>query len=178
MPLVRVLAGPDGIDSRCEAMPLGDPRPVKLDGMRVVVIRHNGIVRIEPALDDALERVAVALAKRGARVVEARLDKLSRSIEMWSAMLDAAGGASFAELMGEGTAVSGAGQLARWLVGRSPHTLPAIALALVEKVPRLMPGYAEKMVAETLELKHDVESLIDRGGVMLYPSYTKVATKH
>ncbi len=178
MPLLRVLAGPDGIDTRCETMPLGDPRAVKVDGMRVVLVRDNGIVRVEPALAEAVERAAAALAQRGARVVEARLDRHARSLEMWSAMLNAAGGESFAELMGEGTAVSGGAQLVRWLLGRSPHTLPAIMLALVEKVPKLMPRHAERIVAETRELRHDVESLIGSGGVMLYPPFPKVAPKH
>jgi fatty acid amide hydrolase 2 len=177
-PLLRVLAGPDGADDRSIAMPLGDPAAVRVQGMRVVVVRHNGIVRIEPALEDALERAAQALEKRGARIVEARLDKLSRSIDMWSAMLGAAGGATFAELMGEGTAVRGGPELARWLVGRSEHTLPAILLSIIEKVPRLLPARSESLVAEALELKHDVESLIEPGGVLLYPPFPKVAPKH
>jgi fatty acid amide hydrolase 2 len=178
MPLLRILAGPDGIDSRCEAMPLGDPESVALAGMRVVVIRQNGIVPVCDALAGALERAASALAKRGARVVEARLDKLARSLEMWSAMLSAAGGESFAEQMGEGKAAGGAFELLRWLTGRSSHTLPAIMLTIVEKVPHLMPGRAETMVAEALELKHDVESLIGRGGVLLFPPFPKLAPKH
>ena len=107
MPLLRVLAGPDGSDSRCEARQLGDPDAVSVDRLRVILVRHNGIVAIEPSLEDAIDRAAAALAKRGARVVEARLDRLARSLEMWSAMLNAAGGESFAELMGEGTAVKG-----------------------------------------------------------------------
>jgi fatty acid amide hydrolase 2 len=178
MPLLRILAGPDGIDTGCEPMPLGDPDAVKIEGARVVVIRHNGIVKIEPALEEAIERAASALEKRGARVVEARLDRLARSLEMWSAMLDAAGGASFAELMGEGTAVRGGVELARWLLGRRDHTLPAILLAIVEKVPKLMPGHAEKMVAETRALREDVQALIASGGVLLYPPFPKIAPKH
>jgi fatty acid amide hydrolase 2 len=159
-------------------MPLGDPGGVDVAGMRVVVVRENGIVPACDALAGALERAASALAKRGARVVEARLDKLARSIEMWSAMLSAAGGETFAEQMGEGKAVGGALELGRWLVGRSAHTLPAIMLTLVEKVPHLLPGRTEKMVAETLELRHDVESLIGRGGVLLFPPFPKLAPKH
>ncbi len=178
MPILRVLAGPDGKDSGCEARTLGDPRSVRLDGMRVVVIRDNGIVRVETALADALENAAVALGKRGAKVVEARVDKLARSLEMWSAMLHAAGGATFSESMGEGVPIKAGRQLVRWLVGRSPHTLPAIMLALLEKVPGMMPGRAEQMVAQTHELRHDIESLVSPGGVMLYPPFPKIAPKH
>ena len=178
MPLLRILAGPDGEDSRCEASTLGDPGGVSITGMRVVVVRHNGIVRIEPALEDALDRAAAALAARGAKVVEARVDELARSLEMWSAMLHAAGGASFAESMGEGVPIKAGRQLVRWLVGRSPHTLPAILLALLEKVPAMLPGRAEKLVAQTHALRHDIESLVSPGGVMLFPPFPKVAPKH
>jgi fatty acid amide hydrolase 2 len=34
------------------------------------------------------------------------------------------------------------------------------------------------MVGQTLELRHDVQSLVERGGVLLYPPFPKVAPKH
>ena len=178
MPLLRVLAGPHPDDPVCRAMPLGDPDAVRAEGLRVVVVRRNGIVRVEPELEEALERAATALERRGAKVVEARVDRLARSLEMWSAKLDAAGGQSFAELMGEGTAVSGAAELAKWMLGRSPHTLPAIMLALLEKVPKLLGQRAGAMVRETAALREEIESLIGPGGVMLYPPFPRVAPKH
>jgi fatty acid amide hydrolase 2 len=177
-PLLRVIAGPDGEDARCEAMPLGDPSRVTIEGLRVVVVRQNGIVAVDPALEAAIDRAAEALARRGARVVEARLDRLARSLEMWSSMLDAAGGQSFAELMGEGTAIRPGVELARWMLRRSDHTLPAIVLALLEKVPEKLPFLAGRMVEETRELKHDVNALLDPGGVMLYPPFPKLAPRH
>jgi fatty acid amide hydrolase 2 len=178
MPLLRVIAGPHPDDSACRAMPIGDPSQVSVAGLRVVLVRQNGITRVDPPLEAAIENAARALERAGARVVEARLDRLSRSLDMWSAMLDAAGGASFAELMGDGTPVRPAPELVRWLVGRSPHTLPALALALVEKVPRLVPSYARRMVRETAELRHDVESLLGPEGVLLFPPFPKIAPRH
>ncbi len=178
MPLLRVLAGPDGIDARCDAMPLGDPAAVRLEGMRVVLVRRNGIADVEPELAGAIDRAASALGRRGARVIEARLDKLARSIEMWSSMMHAAAVESFAAQMGDGSPVKVGAELVRWLFGRSSHTLPAIGLALIEKVPHLMPARAEKMIAQALELRHDVESLIEPGGAMLFPPFPRVAPKH
>jgi fatty acid amide hydrolase 2 len=178
MPLLRVLAGPDGKDARARPIPLGEPDDVDVDGMRVVLVRRNHIVEVEPELAQALDRAASALSARGARVIEARIDKLAASLEMWSAMMHAAGGDSFAEFMGSGVAVNAVGELARWTVGRSHHTLPAIVLALVEKVPDLFPARAEALVAQALELRHDVESLIGPGGVMLFPPFPRIAPKH
>jgi fatty acid amide hydrolase 2 len=177
-PLLRILAGPDGEDARCAPIPLGDPTRVTLEGMRVVVVRRNGIVAVDPPLEAALDRAADSLRRRGARVVEARVDRLARSLEMWSAMLDAAGGASFAESLGEGTAVRPGVELLRWILRRSDHTLPAIALALVEQVPKMVPWLSGRMIEETLELKHDLGALLDPGGVMLYPSFPKLAPRH
>jgi fatty acid amide hydrolase 2 len=178
MPLVRILAGPDGIDSRCAPMRLGDPRSIAIDGLRVVDVRGNGLIGVDDALLDAQERAAIALEQRGAKVVRARIDSLKSSIEMWSSTLAAAGGASFGTLLGNGEPVRALEQLARWAIGRSPHTLPAIVLALVEKIPALLPERATAMIALTRALRHDIVSLIGEGGIMLFPSYSSVAPRH
>ena len=178
MPLLRILAGPDGKDPSCVAMKLGDPRDVRLEGLRVVHVADHGMTRVDPALGDAQDRAAEALRQRGAHVVRARVDQLRSSLEMWSSMMSAAGGTAFGTLLGNGEPIDALAQLARWAVGRSPHTLPAIALTLIEKVPALMPGRTEKMVALTRALRHDVVSLIGEGGVMLFPSYSMPAPRH
>ena len=178
MPLLRILAGPDGKDPACVAMKLGDPKDVRLEGLRVVHVPDNGMTRVDPALVDAQERAADALRQRGAHVVRARVDQLRSSLEMWSSMMSAAGGTAFGTLLGNGEPIDALAQLARWAVGRSPHTLPALALTLIEKVPALMPGRTEKMVALTRALRHDVVSLIGEGGVMLFPSYSMPAPRH
>jgi fatty acid amide hydrolase 2 len=178
MPLLRILAGPDGKDPACVAMKLGDPKDVRLRGLRVVHVPDNGMTRVDPVLVDAQDRAAEALRERGANVVRARVDQLRSSLEMWSSMMSAAGGTAFGTLLGNGEPIDALAQLARWAVGRSPHTLPAIALTLIEKVPALMPGRTEKMVALTRALRHDVVSLIGEGGVMLFPSYSMPAPRH
>ena len=178
MPLLRILAGPDGEDSRCAPFVLGDPASIRLDGLRVVDVRENGLIGVDPILIEAQARVADALEARGARVVRARVDALKHSLEMWSSTLAAAGGTTFATLLGNGKPVAAFSQLLRWSIGRSPHTLPAIVLAILEKVPALMPGRAEQMVALTRQLKSDLVSLIGSGGVMLFPSYSQVAPRH
>ena len=84
-------------------------------------------------------------------------------------------------MRGQGTPVSAFGELGRWAVGRSAHTLPAIGLALVESLPKLMPAQA----ARALELGHELERRIaavlgagDDAAVMLYPSYPTTAPRH
>ena len=169
-PLLNLLAGPDRKHS--------SPSQVRLEGMRVLLVDNNGVVRVSPDLREAMRRAAASLGCAGATVVEARIPALTRSLEIWSAMLSAAGGESFASMMGGGVEIDVTAELIRWAMRRSDHTLPAIALAAAEKLPARMKGLTERMVQAGLELKRDLVERIGPHGVMLYPPYACPAPRH
>ncbi|MBU2488208.1 MAG: amidase [Proteobacteria bacterium] len=174
MPLLRVLAGPDGVDTECRAMPLGDPGEVNLRDLTVVSIPGNGSTPVDARLLDAQERCARALADRGARVVNARVDRLRHSLAIWTAMLKSVDQTPFGELLTARRPVRPLGLLADWALGRSPHTLPAILLALVEKAPLPM----KRFLREGRLLKEQLLELMGDNGVILYPSYSQPAPPH
>ena len=178
MPLLHLLAGPDGEDARCERMPLGDPTSVDWTRMRVLDVRENGILEPDVVLQMEQEHVARHFEKLGAKVERRVFPQLESSLEIWSAMLDAAGGTSFAALLGEGKPIESAWQLARWFLRASPHTLPAIVLALIEKVPHLMPGRAKELVQQGIDLRGELQRELGEDGILLFPSYPHVAPKH
>ncbi|MFN7955876.1 MAG: amidase [bacterium] len=178
MPLVRILAGPDGIDGGCIARTLGDPASVRLEGLRVVSIEDNGLIPVSNDLRQAQRRVAEALAARGARVEWEHVPRLKQSLEIWSAMLATGGADDFAALLGDGTPVNAWKELAKWSFGRSNHTLPAIVLALLEKVPKWTPGRTQRLAALGAELRAQLVDLIGPRGVLLYPPYASVAPRH
>src|SRR5206468_811434 len=78
---------------------------------------------------------------------------------------------------GNGTEVHAGAELLKWAARRSDHTLPAIVLALIEKVPRLVPERALRAIEIGKQLKQTLVSEIG-SGIMLYPSYTKRAPRH
>ena len=137
MPLLRVVAGPDGQDEGCTDRTIGDPASVDLSALTVTSIEGNGLVAVRPDLIAAQRRVAQHLAALGARVRTASVARLRQSLDIWSSMLSAAGGESFAEMMGGGKPINAWRELGKWVIRRSNHTIPAIALALSEKVPAL-----------------------------------------
>jgi len=177
MPFLRVVAGPDGREAGCRAIPLRDPAEVAIAGLRVTTIEDNGTTPVSEDLRAAQRRAAGALAAAGAVVRAAAVDGLRRSIEVWAAMLDASGGKTFAELLGNGTPIRAGRELLRWAARRSPHTLPAIMLALLEKVPKLLPGRRDQGLAAGRALKEELAAVIG-DGVLLYPSYAEVAPRH
>jgi fatty acid amide hydrolase 2 len=176
-PLLRVLAGPDGEDGGCVATRLGDPSAVAVKQLSIIDVENNGVVAVSADLVEAQRRAGDALAEAGARVRKVRIPALARSLGVWSSMLEAAGGPTFAELMGEGTAIRPSREVLRWATGRSRHTLPAIGLALLEHMPKLTPRSAARFIREGHALRAElVERIGD--GVMLFPSYASPAPRH
>ncbi|AKT40815.1 amidase [Chondromyces crocatus] len=184
MPLLALLAGPHPDDPACTVFPLGDPSTVDVASMVVHVIEGDGLHRVHPDLLDAQRRAARALAQRGATVRPAHLAHLSRTLEIWSAMV-AAGNLvsdhptpSFAELLGEGRRISVARELLRLPLGRSPHTLPALALAFLEDVGKRLPGRMAQAEKLGLELRAEIAELLGDHGVLLYPPHPVPAPLH
>ena len=177
-PLLRILAGPDGIDGGCEALELGEPGSVELGRVRVLSVEGNGALGVAPELVAAQRRACGRLAGRGARVERVELPALRDSLMIWSSMMSAAATTSFASHLGGGPEVRGWLELLRWLVGGSDHTLPAIGLALLEQVPRFYRGPRDEFVARGRALREELARRLGADGVMLYPSYPTVAPRH
>lgn len=178
MPLLRVLAGPDGRDAGCRALPLGDPSAVDVATLTVFDVADNGALEVAADLRDVQRAAADALARAGARVERTRFDGLRASRDVWGAMMSAAADTPFGELLGGGRRVRGGPELARWLAGRSAHTLPSIVLVLIEGLTARMPARIERFVAAGRVLKAEIEARLGAHGVMLYPPYPSVAPPH
>ncbi len=177
-PLLRILAGPDGEDSECVPMPLGDPGAVDLGALRVLDVPTNGMVDPEPALRDAQVRAAAALAALGARVEPAAFEELKSSFWIWGSELATRDADSYRSLLGQGVPINRLVHLGRWLVGRSPHTLPSLGLAVLEDLIWLLPGKVEQSLADGAALREQIVEALGDDGVMLFPSYPRVAPRH
>jgi fatty acid amide hydrolase 2 len=176
-PLVKIMSGPDGKDEGAYAMSLGDPSTVRIDQLTVVDVEDNGAFPVHRELVAAQQRVGAALTRAGARLRRVRFPLLRYSFEMWSATMSARHQQSFSELLGNGQRTRGAVELVKWAARRSPHTLPAIGLAMLERVGDLMPGRAARAVELATELTAQITDAIG-DGIMLYPSFPTPAPRH
>lgn len=167
-PLLAILAGRE----------VGDPRSVDTGALTVISVEDDGRLGVTDDLRAAQEQAASALAKRGARVQKAKIKGFARALEIWGAMLDAAGGPSFSSILGNGTEVPAVRELVRFALGRSPYTLPSLALALLEKIPKLVPSHGARFVEEGNALRSELDALLGPGTVMLYPSHSRPAPRH
>jgi fatty acid amide hydrolase 2 len=178
MPLLRLLAGPDGEDPSTREQAIGDPSTVRIDQLRILDVSDNGFLGVTDDLRAAQQRAAGALGRRGAKVVEAQFPELRSSLEIWSTMLAGAGGPTFADLLGNGDELRLLPELGRLLLGRSPYTLPALGLALIEPISKASPRQVARFEQEGEALKRLLQLTLGDDGVMLFPAHTRPAPRH
>ncbi len=70
--ILPIIAGIDWRDPAIVPMPLGDPKAISIQGLRVAMHTDNGIMAPTPETAAAVRAAAVALAEAGARVEEDR----------------------------------------------------------------------------------------------------------
>lgn len=171
-PLLRIMGGPNAACLK----PVAD---VDLRKLRVLYLKPDRGPRARRDMRDAQARAVQALQAAGAAVEAVDLPLLDKGFDIWSSMLGTANGPSFAEMMfGTRSAWRPLTEFGRLLTGRSPHTLPLVILAALEKVPDLAPGRARKYVALGRELKDQLEAALGDDGVLVTLPYTEVAPRH
>lgn len=166
LPLLRLVAasdvGPDDVD---------------LSRLSVVSVETNGAIHPSSELVAAQRRAVASLRELGATVRTARVAALRRSFDIWGALLSEAREVPFRTLLADGGRFSTRREVARWVAGRSPHTFPALGLAVVERWPDLLPGRSRRLVALGHALRDELAALVG-DGVLFYPSFPTVAPRH
>jgi fatty acid amide hydrolase 2 len=180
MPLLRTIAGPDGIDPLVREVTLGDPSLVSLDGISVVTVEASARRPISREVRDARERAVGALAAAGARVRSIPMRSWRTAVAPFLATLQAESGSDATTLQ----LLEAAGEARptwRSLLRRGgPHTLPTRAALAAELLPRGA-GSETRPQRRLLQAGRAlVDELLDAigDGVLLHPVHPTVAPPH
>ena len=205
-PLLAKLAGADGTDRMVrpeakERLLAIDPLGVDVRGLRVLVLTEPFLPwffrsGFHPDLRDAQARAAEALEALGCAVtrldgaaMRAALPEVPHAFSIWAAMLGSAQPVPFRQLISDGrapgdelTVVGALREAVACLLGggaSARHTLPAIALALIEDLESAFPTMRTAMLAkgEALRARFDA-MLADGRTVLLVPSLLTPAPRH
>ncbi|XP_075691740.1 fatty-acid amide hydrolase 2 [Rhinoderma darwinii] len=160
-------------------------KEVSLHRLKFFSMENDGgclfVSPVDKELVQAQRRVVKHLeAALGVSVEPINIHNLRYSFQIWSAAMSSDGskGQSFADLMANGNSMWPSFELLKWVFGLSKHTLPAIGLALTEKLANLNPKGNAKMIQKGKSLKEELNSLLGDDGILLYPSHSKIAPKH
>lgn len=176
MPMLRVIAGPDGVDPYAVDMPIGDPADVSMRGLKVLVSEGTSYVKVSSELRTARQRAVEVLYAHGATVESTPLKSMRRALELYLAVLKLEAGVSVGDLLvAEGSArVTLRGGLRR----RGPHTRALRLLLMSEWMTGKLPqGRLRKAAAARVAFAREVVDTIG-DGVLLHPTHPRVAPRH
>lgn len=178
-----VIAGPDGVDRFTESWALGDPAAVDVSDLTVFTIDHFGGFELSPEVVAARDRAVEALVARGAGHRTLELEGLRRAVGVWALAMEEAAEASddgkhFAEILGGGEPIAVLAEIARLLVGRPRFTVPALGLAVIEKLLPLLPRRLVDGVPPLGQVSAEIAAALGGRGVIVHPTYTRPPPRH
>lgn len=176
LPLLQIMAGPDGWDAQTVAMELGDPASVSLDGLLVTVVEESSRRPMARDLRDARERAVGALVSAGARLRRISLRSWRGAMLPFLAALQNTGEDQRRVVALLREAGESEANLRTLLFGGAEHTLPTRLTILAEALPSKAATRA-KLLAQSRALSAElVEAIAD--GVLLHPAQLSVAPLH
>ncbi len=180
LPVLRVLAGPDGIDEVTTRIPLADPDAVSFRDRPIYMLSDPSFdraVRADVTMRDAVERAAAHLVTRGARIepIDRRLFK--KAFMIWATMLDAVDGPRMTELAGGGKVPNLAVELFHFATGRARHTFPMLQYLAGEHLFKLVKN-KPSLIREGEKLERTLTALLGKDGILISPPHPRVAPKH
>uniref|UniRef100_A0A674I7H6 Fatty acid amide hydrolase 2 n=1 Tax=Terrapene triunguis TaxID=2587831 RepID=A0A674I7H6_9SAUR len=181
-PMLRVMAGPGVRKLKLD-------EKVSLEKVKFYCMEHDGgsvfVSPVDREILQAQRKVVEHLETQcGVQVQHVTIHKMKYAFQIWSAMMssrdsDGQEAQLFTDLLGDhGKPVWPLWELMKWFLGMSLHTIPAIALALTEKLMKLNPGGNAKLVSMGHSLRTEMMNLLGTDGILLYPSHPIVAPKH
>ncbi|MGA2926488.1 MAG: amidase family protein [Solirubrobacteraceae bacterium] len=175
MPLLSIIAGPDGRDRHARQVTLGDPSRVSLEGLRVTTVEDSSMLPMSRELRDARERAVGALLAAGARLTRIALRSWRRAALPFLTTLQVESGRATCELLAQAGA-----ELPTWRAmfrRGGPHTLPTLFTLAAERLPQMSAGRRDRLIATGRALAAQlVEAIGD--GVLLHPAQLRPAPRH
>lgn len=99
LPILRIIAGPDGRDPSIVPMSIGDPTTIVPGDLRIAFYADNGITAPTPETVAAVGAAVSVMADHGARLTEARPPEADSSKALWVELMMADGGSAVRELL-------------------------------------------------------------------------------
>jgi len=177
-PLLKLLAGPDGLDPACRSMELRDPASVDLSTLGLLPLESNGRVRVAESMRLGVRQAAQALEDRGAHRRSAELAGFRHGFEIWSAMLSQASSLPYARILGQGKEISVVRELARHLTGHPRYSLDALIVTASEGLAELLPGLKRRYLEEGRVLRQRMDQVLGDDTVLIHPVYSRPAPRH
>ena len=189
LPILQVLAGPDGQDPDCR-MPisaLGNPSAVDLAKVRVLPVPEPQGVRVWPVMQAGIHAAASALGRRGAQVLAPNLPDLGEALAdlriaflLWSDALTGDSPMTYDQILSNGAGVALGREFWRLFRGQSQYIFPSLLVILGDRLSRRLFGaQTSQRYRDRLRRLHErMDAALGSDGVLIYPTYSRPAPRH
>jgi fatty acid amide hydrolase 2 len=181
MPLLRIMAGPDGTDPNARARSLGDVDSVDWTGRRVLLLDDPQIAmaaRADAEVRDATRTAAGWLADAGAAVVPADPSLFHEAVDLWAAALRSVSTRSMAETAGLDRWPLLSAAILRSLAGRPAISMPIFMFIMGEAIGRVRFRDIAPLLDRLAGLAARFDDLVGPDGVLLMPPHPRAAPRH
>lgn len=156
--------------------------PIRVSGTEIAAV-HKAAEALRDLYGAKVTYVNLLHPKRSTGgVVPEEFKGFSQVLSMWSdALTTDPTETKFHVLMSEGHPhlVNWGAEACRWFVGRSRHTLPAIALSIIEQMETLLPKWLIfSRGGLVLPFKQQLEELLGNDGIIIAPTFPTAAPRH
>ena len=180
MPLLRILAGPDGNDPFCQERELADPNAVDWPKIKVFFITDPLIDFTSrttlPVQNAVLESVEVFTAL-GAKVVPFDTTLFKKAVSIWSHWLEKVEGVDVNQGLGVNSFVELMQESVQSLMGRGRISFAAQQLCYFQRLMRLSP-VRQKFWKEANTLRQQIAHLLGKKSIIVMPTYPRTAPRH
>ncbi len=181
MPLMQILAGPDGLDVMTREVDLRPSEGVDFKDRRVLVLEDmKAALTVGPnhEMRIAVRRAALAFESKGAIVEPWWSPKLAEAVSIWSSMI-AEDSVSFSDMLGGGQPPNYPVEFLRSVGGRSRYTFPALIFGAAEKIfLALGDKVARRFIDLGRALRGELEAALADGAILISPTHPRPAPKH
>lgn len=178
IPMFQVLAGPNAHKLKLD-------QKVNFKNIKIYYMEDDGgfplVSRVHPELRRAQRQVLLYLERTyGLKTKKVHFPSMVRALEMWSYLMLGLHKRSFCEEMTNGKgAFKILLELAKWPLGLSSHTLPALMVGFFECLGIGKNQYMNEYMAQTrTKLQQSFEEMLGDDGIFLYPSHPTPAPYH
>jgi fatty acid amide hydrolase 2 len=177
MPLLRVLAGPDGRDSFVENMVLGDETKVKISELIYYYVDHR---KIHPDMKKAQDRALDVLRKAGAQVRELSIDRFHHAFDMGVAYFgNIKTRDEIRMLMGGNEPVNYGRELIKGLAHKSDIPFHINLMMFIGGIQeKLIGGRTDKFFQMGRDLRAEMDEVLGSNGVLIFPTLLHPAIRH
>jgi fatty acid amide hydrolase 2 len=178
LPLLRIIAGPDGLDPVVRGFRLPERAELDPRQLEVYPVEDHMLVAIWPEARRAVRRAARALEDLGAKVHPPDALRLGHGVLPWSNALNPPGGTSYREILGDGLPIPVARELLLRAAGRGTHSAMPLVVCLLEALLGGLPSDYERSLVRLLQRGQALETRMGPNAVILHPPWSRPAPRH